>query len=80
MRRCRVPAIRRASPDARVLDLTRRLAEEYAAVALPDVRRAVREAAELVGWAAAGTAEMLALIERLARVELGNLAATARPA
>jgi hypothetical protein len=69
--------IRRASPGSRVLDLTRRLAEEYAGVPLPEVRRAVRDAAELVAWAADGSPETLALLERLARVELANLAAAA---
>jgi hypothetical protein len=60
-----------------VLDLTRALAEEYAAVALTEVRRAVREAAELTGWAADGNEETFALIDRLARVELVSLAAAA---
>jgi hypothetical protein len=72
-----VATIRRASPDSRVLDLTRALAEEYAAVSLTEVRRAVREAAELTGWAADGSEETFALIDRLARVELVNLAAAA---
>jgi hypothetical protein len=72
-----VATIRRASPDSRVLDLTRALAEEYAVVALPEVRRAVREAAELTGWAADGNEETFALIDRLARIELVSLAATA---
>jgi hypothetical protein len=72
-----VATIRRASPDSRVLDLTRALAEEYAAVSLTEVRRAVREAAELTGWAADGGEDTFALIDRLARVELVNLAAAA---
>jgi hypothetical protein len=71
-----VATIRRASPDSRVLDLTRALAEEYAAVSLTEVRRAVREAAELTGWAADGDEETFALIDRLARIELVSLAAT----
>jgi hypothetical protein len=71
---------RRQSPGSRVLDLTRRLAEEYASVPLPAVRRAVRDAADLVGWAADGSAERLALLERLARVELGSLTSTAQSA
>jgi hypothetical protein len=49
-------------------------------VPLPDVRRAVRDAADLVGWAADGSAESLALLERLARVELGSLTSTAQSA
>jgi hypothetical protein len=68
-----VTTLRRASLGSRVLDLTRALAEEYPAVPLPAVRSAVREAAELVGWAADGTEETLALVERLARVELVSL-------
>jgi hypothetical protein len=72
-----VATIRRASPDSRVLDLTRALAEEYAAVALTEVRRVVREAAELTGWAADGNEETFALIDRLARIELVTLAAAA---
>jgi hypothetical protein len=75
-----VATIRRASPELRVLDLTRALAEEYVAVTLPEVRRAVREAADLVGWGADGSEETLGLIERLARVELVSLAAAAQPA
>jgi hypothetical protein len=71
---------RRPPPGSRVLDLTRRLAEEYASVPLPAVRRAVRDAADLVGWAADGSAERLALLERLARVELGSLTSTAQSA
>jgi hypothetical protein len=49
-------------------------------VPLPAVRRAVRDAADLVGWAADGSAETLALLERLARVELGSLTSTAQSA
>jgi hypothetical protein len=75
-----VTTIRRASPERRVLALTQALAEEYAAVPLPDVRRAVREAADLAGWAADGSEETFALIDRLARVELVSLAACAAPA
>jgi hypothetical protein len=69
-----VAIIRRASPERRVLDLTRTLAEEYAGVALTEVRRAVREAAELTGWAADGSEDTFALIDRLARIELVSLA------
>jgi hypothetical protein len=75
-----VPTIRRASARSRILDLTRRLAEEYASVPLPAVGSAVSDAAELVDWAADGSAETLVLLERLARVELGNLTSTAQPA
>jgi hypothetical protein len=71
-----VPTIHRKSPGSQVLDLTRRLAEEYDGVSLRDVRRSVHEAAELVAAAAAGTQETLTLIERIARDDLSGLAAT----
>lgn len=69
-----MPTLRRKSPGSHVLDLTRRLAEEYAALPLPEVRRSVREAAELVASAGIGVAETLTLIERIARDDLSRLA------
>jgi hypothetical protein len=73
-----VPTIHRKSAGSRVLDLTRRLAEEYDGVPLREVRRAVREAAELVAAARTDTAESLTLIERIARDELSGLRAGPR--
>jgi hypothetical protein len=75
-----VPTIRRKSPGSHLLDLTRRLAEDYDVLPLPDVRRSVREAAELAAAAGAGVAETLTLIERIARDDLSGLATTTRKA
>ena len=73
-----MPTFRRKSPGSHLLDLTRRLAEEYDGLPLPDVRRSVREAAELVAAAGAGMSETMTLIERIARDDLGRLATTSR--
>lgn len=70
--------IHRRSPNSRVLDLTSRLAEEYDAVPLSDVRQSVHEAAELVAAAKTGTSEKLTLIERIARSDLNDRATTRR--
>jgi hypothetical protein len=78
--RCRVPTLHRKSPGSQLLDLTRRLAEDYDMLPLRDIRRSVREAAELVATAGAGIAETLTLIERIARDDLTVLAATSRSA
>jgi hypothetical protein len=75
-----VPTIRRKSPGSHVLELTRRLAEDYDVLPLRDVRRSVREAAELVATTGAGVAETLTLIERIARDDLSGLATTSRKA
>jgi hypothetical protein len=69
-----VPTFHRKSPGSHLLDLTRRLAEDYDVLPLRDVRRSVREAAELVATAGAGLADTLTLIERIARDDLSGLA------
>jgi hypothetical protein len=71
-----VPTFHRKSPGSHLLDLTRRLAEEYDVLPLPDVRRSVREAAELVAATGAGVTDTLKLIERIARDDLSALATT----
>jgi hypothetical protein len=78
MRRWQVPTIHRKSPGSLLLDLTRRLAEDYDVLPLPAIRRSVREAAELVATAGAGVAETLTLIERIARDDLSGLATSRR--
>jgi hypothetical protein len=75
-----MPALRRKSSRSRVLDLTRRLAEEYDGIPLPDVRQSVEEAADLVTGARAGGQENLTLIERIAREELIGMTRSARTA
>jgi hypothetical protein len=73
-----VPTFHRKSPGSHLLDLTRRLAEDYDVLPLAAVRRSVREAAELVAAAGTGVAETIALIERIARDDLSGLAMTTR--
>lgn len=61
-----------ARPTARdlVLDLARRLAEEFDSVPLPAVSRAVKTAAEAVRLFGEDVAGSLPTIERLAREDL----------
>ena len=64
--------LRRPSPAARLLDLTRLLAEDYDSVPLPIVTRAVQEAASLVRPSKKADGSSVALVERLAREELSR--------
>jgi hypothetical protein len=71
----------RPTPAKAILDLTRRLAEDYDDLALPEVGRAVHAAAETVngvGTEWSGTAEgipaLIDVIEQLAREDLDALA------
>jgi hypothetical protein len=73
-----MPTFHRKSPGSHLLDLTRRLAEDYDVLPLPDVRTSVREAAELVAAAGAGVSDTLGLIERIARDDLSRLVTTSR--
>jgi hypothetical protein len=65
----------------RVLDLARRLAEEFDAVPLPMVSRAVRSAADAASMFGEDVVAALPTIERIARENLAVLrdATAARP-
>jgi hypothetical protein len=73
----------RPTPAKAIIELTRRLAEDYDAIPLPEVSRAVHDAALVTtapGEVWAGTAEgipaILDVIETLAREDLDEMAAT----
>ncbi|HET6818011.1 MAG TPA: hypothetical protein VFH66_12370 [Mycobacteriales bacterium] len=61
---------RRPNPLALVLDLTRRLAEEFDTVPIPMVTRTVRAATEAARLFGEDIAESLDTIERIAREDL----------
>lgn len=69
----------RPDTDTQILDLTRRLAEDYFLVPLPEVSRVVREAAEAAtgGGDFSGTPqgipEIIAVIEHVAREDLDEV-------
>lgn len=63
-------AVRRPNPLALVLDLTRRLAEEFDTVPIPMVTRTVRSAAEATQLFGDDVADSLDTIERIAREDL----------
>lgn len=66
----------RPTPDAQILELTRRLAEDYASIPLPEVSSVVKDAVTAVTdggeWAgtAAGIPAIVEVIELLAREDL----------
>lgn len=62
--------VRRPNPLALVLDLTRRLAEEFDTVPLPMVTRTVRSATEATRLFGEDISESLDTIERIAREDL----------
>jgi hypothetical protein len=66
----------RPNAPALVLDLARRLAEEFDTVPLPMVSRAVSAAAEAARLFGEDVAEALATIEQIAREDLVALRAT----
>jgi len=79
--------LRRPTPANQILELARRLAEEYPSIPLPEVSRVVRDAAAASidsagGWS--GTAEgipaIIEVIELVAREDLDWLHAELRPA
>ncbi len=81
-----MPGLRRATPDRLVLELTQRLAEDYASIPLRTVTRAVREAVDTTAGPdgkldpkAEGIPAVIAVIEQLAREDLDQVGA-ARPA
>lgn len=77
----------RPTPESRVLELTRQLAEDYHSIPLPEVGRVVRDAAATtIGpdgrWdgTAEGLPAVMAVIEALSRDELDELASGVSPA
>lgn len=63
----------RSNPLGLVLDLARRLAEEFDTVPLPMVSRAVKAAAEATALFGEDVAASLATVERIAREDLAAL-------
>ena len=70
-------AVRRPNPLTLVLDLTRRLAEEFDSVPIPMVTRAVRSAAGASQLFGEDLAASLETIERIAREDLVAVRETA---
>lgn len=68
--------LHRPTPDAQVIELTKRLAEDYPSIPLPEVSRVVKDAVATVigdtGWAGtpAGIPAIVDVIELLAREDL----------
>jgi len=65
-----VTVVRPPNPLARVLDLTRRLAEEFDTVPIPMVTHAVRSAAEAAQLFGDDIARSIDTVERIAREDL----------
>lgn len=63
-------AVRRPNPRAQLLDLTRRLAEEFNALPIPTVSTAVQAAALATELFGENVASSIETIERLAREDL----------
>lgn len=72
-----MPAVRRSDPMALILDLTRRLAEEFDSLPLPLVTRAVRAAADASALFGEEMRASIATIEQIARENLTAVRATA---
>lgn len=75
-----MPGLRRAAPSRLVLDLTKRLAEDYDSVPLSTVTRVVRDAVTTttgpegrLDAKAEGIPAVIAVIEHLAREDLDQL-------
>jgi hypothetical protein len=72
-----VPVVRRPDPQDLVLDLARRLAEEFATVPIPMVTSAVRAAVSATALFGDAVAASLDTIERIAREDLLAIRAAA---
>jgi hypothetical protein len=72
-----VPVVHRPDPQTLVIDLTRRLAEEYAAIPIPSVRSAVNSAVAASELFGNDIAASLETIEQLAREDLNAVRAAA---
>jgi hypothetical protein len=65
-----VPAVRRPNPRALLLDLTRRLAEEFDTLPIPTVTTAVQSAASATELFGDDVASSIETIEQIAREDL----------
>lgn len=65
-----MPAVRRQDPTVLVHDLTRRLAEEFAALPIPSVTSAVQSAVAATELFGENVSTALPTIEQLAREDL----------
>jgi hypothetical protein len=72
-----MPGLRRPTPDSSILDLTRRLGEEYDSIPLPEISRVVHEAVSAAtgpggmwGGTREGIPTFVEVVEVLAREEL----------
>ena len=72
-----MPAVRRPNPLALVLDLTRRLAEEFDSVPIPMVTSSVKAAVAATALFGEDVADSLTTIEQIAREDLGAVRAAA---
>ncbi len=70
-------AVRRPDPRNLVIDLTRRLAEEYAEIPIPSVRSAVSTAVDATELFGDDIAASIGTIEQLAREDLNAVRAAA---
>jgi hypothetical protein len=72
-----MPGLRRPTPDSGILDLTRRLAEEYVSIPLPAISRVVQDAVTATtgpngqwGGTREGIPTFVEVVEILAREDL----------
>ncbi|HEX4655228.1 MAG TPA: hypothetical protein VH274_05760 [Mycobacteriales bacterium] len=72
-----VPAVRRPNPRTMLLDLTRRLAEEFETLTIPTVTAAVQSAASATELFGDDVASSIETIERIAREDLVAVSAAA---
>lgn len=72
-----MPAVRRPNPRGLLLDLTRRMAEEFDTLPIPTVSAAVQSAATATALFGDDVAASLDTIERIAREDLIAVSAAA---
>jgi len=72
-----VPAVRRPNPRALLLELTRRLAEEFDTLPIPTVTAAVQSAVGATELFGDEVVESIETIERIAREDLAAVSAAA---
>jgi hypothetical protein len=72
-----VPAVRRPNPQALLLDLTRRLAEDFHTLPIPAVSAAVQSAVNATELFGDGVVESMQTIEQIAREDLVAVSAAA---
>jgi phage-related minor tail protein len=72
-----VPAVRRPNPRSLLMDLTRRLAEEFDTLPIPTVTAAVQSAASATELFGDKVVESLETIEQIAREDLAAVSSAA---